>query len=423
MPHLGASQCPNRPLLEDGMRRDAQLTLFLCGDVMTGRGVDQVLPHSCPPRLYEPSVTSALRYVVLAEEANGPIPRPVDYAYVWGEARDVLARERPDARIINLETSVTTSEDADPKAINYRMHPGNVPIFEAAGIDCCVVANNHVLDWGLTGLAETLATLAGAGLRVAGAGPDLRAAQAPAVLEVGNGSRVLVFAFGATDSGIPGDWGADAAAAGVHLLPDFSDKTVEHIGRLVLATKRPGDVAVASVHWGSNWGFDIPSAHQRFAHALVDQAGIDVVHGHSSHHAKAIEVYRGRPILYGCGDFLDDYEGIAGYEEFRHDLVLMYFVTIDLTTGQLVGLKMTPLQIHNFRLRYPSAPDCVWLRDTLDRECRRFGHHVALGDGALILEWSDHSPSQRIRTPGPSTQSHASSSPPVRGAETAMKYP
>ena len=63
------------------------------------------------------------------------------------------------------------------------------------------------------------------------------------------------------------------------------------------------------------------------------------MHGHSSHHVKAIEVFRGRLILYGCGDFLTDYEGVGGYEEFRGDLALMYFVELDSGTGELVGLR------------------------------------------------------------------------------------
>jgi poly-gamma-glutamate capsule biosynthesis protein CapA/YwtB (metallophosphatase superfamily) len=369
-----------------------RLTLFLCGDVMTGRGVDQILPRASSPWLCEPLVRTALRYVDLAEQANGPIPRPVDYAYVWGAALEALDRERPDVRIANLETSITTSDDADPKGINYRMHPGNVPVLTVPRIDCCVLANNHVLDWGPAGLVETLETLAQAGIRAAGAGRDLRAAQAPAVLEADNGNRVLVFAFGATDSGIPGDWAAEPARAGVHLLPDFSESTVERIARLVLGVKRPGDVSVASVHWGGNWGFETPPAHRRFAHALIDRAGIDVIHGHSSHHPRAIEVYRDRLILYGCGDFLNDYEGICRHEEFRHDLVLMYLATIDCSTGHLVRLGMMPLRIRNFRLQHPVGSDRDWLRGTLDRQCRRFGSHIGLGDDSWMLEWSGPDP-------------------------------
>ena len=80
--------------------------LFLCGDVMTGRGIDQVLPHPSDPLLHEGYASSALRYVELAERANGPIPRPVDFAYVWGDALTELERRRPDVRIVNLETAV-----------------------------------------------------------------------------------------------------------------------------------------------------------------------------------------------------------------------------------------------------------------------------------------------------------------------------
>lgn len=364
-----------------------QITLFLCGDVMTGRGVDHVFRDSCPPHLHEPVMRSAAGYVELAERANGPIPRPVAPAYVWGDALDVLDRRRPDARIINLETSVTTCEDADPKGINYRMHPRNVAVLTAARIDCCVLANNHVLDWGAGGLLETLDTLGRAGIAVAGAGRDSERARAPAIIDTGRGGRVLVLALGAMDSGIPAQWAAQARRPGVHRLPDFSERRVEEVGRMIGAHKLPGDIVVASIHWGGNWGFDIPVTHRRFAHALVDRAGADVVHGHSSHHPKAIEVYRGRPILYGCGDFLDDYEGIGGNDEFRSDLVLMYLPTLDAATGALVRFEMVPFALRNFRLNRADAVGLAWLHDTLGRECGRFGHAVEQRDDRLALEW------------------------------------
>lgn len=363
------------------------ITLFLCGDVMTGRGVDQILPHPSRPRIYESYMTSAIDYVALAERAHGPIPRAVDFDYVWGVALEELRRARPDVRIINLETSVTTSESAVPKAINYRMHPGNVSVLAAAGIDCCVLANNHVRDWGSGGLIETLETLERAGIRTAGAGRDLAAARAPAMLNVDGEQRVLVFSFGATDSGIPEEWRASSTEPGVHLMPDFSDATVDDIASIVDGAKRPGDIAVASVHWGANWVFAVPTEHQRFARALIDRARIDVVHGHSSHHPIAIEVHRGRPIFYGCGDFLDDYEGITGHERSWGDLVLMYFPTLDVGTGELIQLTMTPLRIRRFRLAYPTQQNRVWMRDALDRECRGFGHTVALHGESLDLVW------------------------------------
>jgi len=97
----------------------------------------------------------------------------------------------------------------------------------------------------------------------------------------------------------------------------LSAQTVDAIARQVGAAKRAGDLVVASIHWGPNWGFAIPREQRDFAHRLVDAAGVDIVHGHSSHHPMAIEIHRGKPILYGCGDLLNDYEGISGYEAYR----------------------------------------------------------------------------------------------------------
>jgi poly-gamma-glutamate synthesis protein (capsule biosynthesis protein) len=354
------------------------LRLFLCGDVMTGRGVDQVLPHPSDPRIYESCARSAEMYVHLAERVNGPIPRPVDFSYIWGDALEELARVQPDARIINLETSVTRSDDYCPdKGINYRMHPDNLPCISAARIDCCALANNHVLDYGRSGLLETLETLRDARLTSAGAGRNLAEARAPAVIDVPGKGRVVVFAFGAESSGIPSHWAATGDRPGVDLLEDLSDHTVDRIGDMVWGVKRPRDVVVASIHWGGNWGFAVPEAHVRFAHGLV-RAGVDLVHGHSSHHVRPIEVFEAKLILYGCGDFLDDYEGIAGYEEFRDDLTLMYFPALNPLTGELVDLHMTPMRIRRFRANRASRADAEWLRETIDRESRTFALRVEL---------------------------------------------
>jgi poly-gamma-glutamate synthesis protein (capsule biosynthesis protein) len=352
------------------------ITLFLCGDVMLGRGIDQILPHPSGPRLYEPEVRSAKTYVELAGRANSPIPRPVDFAYVWGDALDALRRVEPDLRIINLETSVTKRSEPAPKGINYKMNPANGPCLTAAGIDCCVLANNHVLDWGLPGLLETLETLEILGVQYAGAGRDTAQAEAPAVLEIPRKGRVLVFAFGSVTSGIPREWAAGANRPGVNLLADLSNRTIAHIGDRVHAAKRPGDVAVASIHWGGNWGYEIPAQQERFAHGLIDRAGFDLVHGHSSHHPKGIEIYRGKPILYGCGDFLNDYEGIAGYEEFRDDLVVMYLPRFAAASRNLIDFGLQVFQIRQFRLNRASEQDTAWLLATLERESRKFGTRI-----------------------------------------------
>lgn len=369
----------------------AAVTLFLCGDVMTGRGIDQILPHPAAPRLHEAYARSALDYVELAECASGPLARAVDFTYVWGDALAELERRKPDVRIVNLETAVTRSDAAWPgKAVHYRMHPENVPCLESALIDCCVLANNHVLDWGRDGLTETLHTLHGAALRTAGAGATLDEACAPAIMAPARGGRVLVYGYATPSSGVPGDWAATRQRPGVAFLPDLSPRRVDEIARHVQNVSRTGDLVVFSIHWGSNWDYPVSREERTFAHALIDRGGVHIVHGHSSHHARGVEVYRSRPIMYGCGDFLNDYEGIRGYESYRPDLSLMYFPTMDSDSGTLLGFAAVPTRVHRFRVVRASDEDASALFGILHRESAKLDTCVEQQtDGSLVFRARD----------------------------------
>jgi len=372
-----------------GPAREGRLTLFLSGDVMTGRGIDQALPHPSSPRIHEGFMSSARGYLELAERASGPIPRPLAFRYVWGDALAELETRAPDLRIVNLETSITTSEDAWPKGINYRMHPRNAPCLSAARLDLCVLANNHVLDWGVDGLVETLETLRGIGIASAGAGRNSEEAERPAALDIKQGARLLAFGLGSPTSGIPPDWGARPGRPGICLLSDLSAGTARQVAERVAQWRRPGDLVAVSVHWGGNWGYAVPGEQRDFAHRLIDEAGVDVVHGHSSHHPKGIEVYAGRLVIYGCGDFLNDYEGIGGYQEYRSHLVLAYFATLDAASGRLVALEIVPFETRRFRLQRAARADAEWLRGMLQREGRALGTRVELtADGVLDVLWS-----------------------------------
>jgi poly-gamma-glutamate synthesis protein (capsule biosynthesis protein) len=223
------------------------LDLFLCGDVMLGRGVDQLLPHPSKRHLYEAYADSATVYVHLAEAVSGPMPHRVLPSYVWGDALHLLAAAQPAARIVNLETAITTAETYWPKGINYRMHPDNVDCLQAAQIDCCVLANNHVLDWGAQGLADTLVTLHRAGIATAGAGREAAQAAAPAELPLGNGGRILVFSFATPGSGVPPEWAARVSAPGVNYLPDLTPGTAARAVESAQSHRRPGDFLIASI--------------------------------------------------------------------------------------------------------------------------------------------------------------------------------
>jgi len=370
------------------MRERRSIRLLLCGDVMLGRGIDQILQQPCDAVLHENGALSAMDYVHLAEAANGPIPRGVGSTYVWGAALDELERMRPDARIINLETSITRSGDYDPKGINYRMSPQNAECLKAAGIDCCVLGNNHVLDWGRSGLLESLATLERLGIKTAGAGRNSAQAAAPAVLDIPGFACVRVFSFACVSSGVPYSWAARAATPGLNILGRMSEADAVRVADEIAHASGPDDLIVVSVHWGPNWGYEISEEQSSFVHILIDRADVSIVHGHSSHHPKAIEIYRNRLILHGCGDLLNDYEGISGYEHYRDDLVLMYFADIDLASRELCGVEIVPLQIRNFQLARPSKKDADWMLEMLNREYRRFAAGLAVAaNGHFVLSW------------------------------------
>jgi poly-gamma-glutamate synthesis protein (capsule biosynthesis protein) len=364
--------------------------VLLTGDVMTGRGIDQVFAHHCTPELHESVVRDARDYVRLAERASGPIPAPVPPDYPWGDALAEMDRAAAAVRIVNLETAVTTSQAAWPaKGIHYRMHPANVDCLAAARIDCCVLANNHVLDWGRGGLDETLRTLRAAGLQIAGAGRDGDAARAPAALPSAAGGRVLVFAVATASSGVPAGWSAGPQRPGIAVLPDLSAATARALAEDVARHRDGADLVVVSIHWGGNWGLALPRAHREFAHRLVDLGAADIVHGHSSHHPLPIEVYRGRPILYGCGDLINDYEGIGAQGELRNDVACLYVVAM--RPGQprvLQSLDIVPFRRQRFRLDAADAAARTWLERLFEDGGRALGTSLApRAAGGWTLRW------------------------------------
>ena len=354
------------------------------GDVMLGRGVDQILPHPGEPELREPYVRDARGYVRLAERVNGLIARPVDWAWPWGEVLEILNEAAVDVRLINLETTITADgQFADRKPVCYRMHPDNLSALRAFRPDVCALANNHILDFGYQGLTDTVQALTQPGIQGPGAGADLYTARRPAAVTVHDEHRVLVGSVTMTSAGVPESWAAESDRPGVWLIRDLSRHVADDVAAGVLEHKRDGEVAIVSLHWGSNWGYVIAPDEIGFAHRLID-AGVDVVHGHSSHHPRPIEIYRGKPILYGCGDVIDDYEGIRGHEKFRAQLRLLYLTSTDPASGELVSLQLIPLRVRRMRLERASRADAEWLRTTLQHTSRKFGIQVAARPNDLL---------------------------------------
>lgn len=279
------------------------MKIALAGDVMLGRLVNEALQTRAPE-------------------------------YPWGDVLPLLRAS--DLNLINLECAITSCEKAVPKVFNFRSDPKNIQVLKTARIDVVNLANNHVLDFGVEGLSETLRLLDEAGIRRVGAGHDLNEARQPVVLER-KGMRVGI--LGMTDNE-PG-WAATPDAAGIKFVEVGDVSAVEEP---VAALRQQCDVLIVSMHWGPNMREQPSAKFVHFAHALIDR-GVDIFHGHSAHIVQRVERYKQGLILYDTGDFIDDY---AVDPQLRNDLSFLY--VIDVAPDHELKLELVPVKISNFQV-------------------------------------------------------------------------
>jgi len=335
------------------------------GDVMLGRLVDQIFPS----HVEDPEGAFHVRHLFRAR--NPKVKLPVDHKYVWGEVLEDI--KSADVRIINLETSVTTHPVKYPgKAFNYRMHPDNLKCLQEANIEYCSLANNHTLDYSNQGLYDTLSSLTSFGISWAGAGKDITEARRPAVFTA-KGKKIVCFSM----SDHYDYWAAGFDKPGINYLDvdSFTSEDIERIKKSVqeVRTKESPDILVFSLHWGSNYCWNPSVQKQTFAHRLIDECGVDVIHGHSSHHIQGIELYKGKAIIYGCGDFVDDY---AVDSEYRNDLGFAYFIDWNSNKKSVEKMELVPTKIECCQVQKATALDKKWLFSTLQKLCKPFHTQV-----------------------------------------------
>ena len=287
--------------------------------------------------------------------------------YPWGDTLALLLRA--DARICNLECAISddgTPWSATPKEFHFRSDSKNVRTLLAAGVSLVSLANNHALDFGYQGLADTIDVLDRSGIRHAGAGSSLREAEKVATLEV-RGTKVGVVAFTDNEPG----WEAASDRPGTFYVPvEIEDPRAMRLRDLVSKAKRDVDIMVVSAHWGPNWGYAPPTGHVRFAHALVD-AGADVVFGHSGHVFRGVEVYKDRPILYCTGDFIDDYA--VDFVE-RNDESFAFVLEVD--RGSASRLRLYPTTIKACQAGRARGFRGRAIAEKMQGLCRGFGTEI-----------------------------------------------
>ncbi|CDM30848.1 hypothetical protein DTO013E5_508 [Penicillium roqueforti] len=374
------------------MSTPKSFTLTFTGDVMLGRLIDQLMPKHVTNEQDERVVKTFIEaHPTFFSKGNYTPTSP------WGTALRILHSST--LACINLETAVTTAPTPWPnKAFNYRMHPANLgPILHAGGVDYASLANNHTLDFGISGLTETLQTLQSANIAHAGAGETADGARKPAVLYLPRASepieqsqhRHTVHIYSATDH--PHAW---ISVPGFNLFDYTRDTRARLREMLVGAEATKPALKVFSVHWGPNYAWHPDARVTSLAHFLVDECGVDIVHGHSSHHVQGVEVYRGKLIIYGCGDFVDDY---ALNTEYRNDLGALWRVVVREKGGGsglgLERLEIFPTRVERFQARLLDSGDADhgWVSHKIRELSAHLGTAVnaELGrEGEVVVELS-----------------------------------
>lgn len=266
-----------------------KISIAFTGDVMLGRGVNEVLLE------------------------KGAL-------YCWGNVLPLI--RKADLFAINLECVVSDKGSpwiTTPKVFHFRASPIAIETLQKGGVDYVSLANNHTLDYDVPAMLDMLSRLKKAEIAVAGAGSNLKEALEPAIIEK-KGHKI---AFLSVTDNMP-EWEA-SNSPGINYISIQSyladNETMARVKEsIALAKKKEADLIVFSAHWGPNMRTAPSEQFISFAHSVVD-LGIDIFHGHSAHVFQGIEIYKGKPILYDTGDFIDDY-AISNYI----DQQMIYFI-------------------------------------------------------------------------------------------------
>lgn len=250
-----------------------------------------------------------------------------------------------------------------PKTFHFRSGAKNVEVLKAVRIDAVSLANNHTLDFEYEGMFEMLELLDRVGIQRAGAGANLAEARRPAISYV-KGTAVGLIAF--TDN--QPEWAAGPQTPGIFYTPiDAADERAKALFATVHETRRRADLLIVSAHWGPNWGYRPVAGNIRFGHALID-AGADIVFGHSGHVFQGVELYKGHPIMYCTGNFIDDY---AVDEIERNDESFVF--TLDIDNARMARMLLHPTEIAHCQARVARGGRAEQIAIKMARLCKQFG--------------------------------------------------
>jgi poly-gamma-glutamate capsule biosynthesis protein CapA/YwtB (metallophosphatase superfamily) len=297
----------------------------------------------------------------------------VPYEHPWGDMRN-LVREA-DLFIINLETTLTESDKAVLKVFNYKADPDRVEVLKRAGVDIVNLANNHILDFDVEGMRETIQVLDQANILHVGAGDNENEARRHVVVEK-DGIKIGIIGYSDNEPA----WAAKEQNPGVNYVKvGDTEEILNDIEKL----KPEVDLLIVTIHWGPNMRDKPSEEFINFAHELIDN-GVDIIHGHSAHVFQGVEIYNNKLIMYDAGDFVDDY---AVDPVLRNDRSFLFNVFVD--KKGIKKLELIPVRIDFMQVNKAKMEDYKETVDRMKELSSQFGTEFKEEDDKLTVELND----------------------------------
>jgi poly-gamma-glutamate capsule biosynthesis protein CapA/YwtB (metallophosphatase superfamily) len=300
--------------------------------------VPAVAPEAVKPT---PEAARPLKVIAVGDMMLDGTARPVlqenGYDYPFAEVR----RYFTGAQIVfgNLEGPLTTRGTPEQdKTYVFRSPPDKVgQALRNAGFTVVSLANNHTLDYGADGLAQTIEALDAVGIAHIGAGENLQAARRPAIFNVA-GARVALLAYSLT---LPEHFYAEVNKPGTA----FGHEA--HVRADVTAARAQADIVLVSFHWGQEGKTTLREYQTRLGHVAID-AGAAAVFGHHPHILQGIERYKDGVILYSLGNFT--------FGSYSKQAQVSAVAELSFDGQRVATLRLYPINVNNFEVEFQPKP-------------------------------------------------------------------
>ena len=234
--------------------------------------------------------------------------------------------QKPDLFMVNLENPITTATEKVEKEWNFKMPVKYISVLQQGGINAVTCANNHVFDYGVAGILETMSVLDSAGIVRVGIGKTLSEARAPKIISL-KGKRIALLGYAG--------WSFPATSTRPGVVPRNIEYVVEDVKRI----KENVDFVVVNFHWGEELEA-FPGEGQKILARKTIDAGADAIIGHHPHVLQGIELYKGKPIAYSLGNFI-----FGGNERNTYETALL---SIELMNDTM-SVTLIPVAVKNYQ--------------------------------------------------------------------------